>query len=113
VKESASGTQRAEKVVGYYALFYEVVDDFDRRRLPYRDDHLKLAHESHTRGDLVLAGTLTEPADSALLVFRGEEPTAAENFARHDPYVIHGLVRHWHVRPWTVVVGTDSQPDQD
>jgi uncharacterized protein len=108
VDNASSAAERAERVVGYYALVYEVVDDFARRRLPYRDDHLKLAHEAQERGELVLAGTLTEPADGALLVFRGEEPAPAENFARHDPYVIHGLVRHWHVRPWTVVVGTES-----
>ncbi|HKT48129.1 MAG TPA: YciI-like protein [Candidatus Acidoferrales bacterium] len=98
----------AEKVTGYFALFYEVVEDFLERRAPYRDDHLKLAHEAHVRGDLLLAGPLADPADGALLVFRGEEPAAAENFARHDPYVINGLVRNWYVRPWTVVVGNET-----
>ena len=101
------GAQRPDKVVGYYALFYEVVDDFLHRRIPYREDHLKLAREAHARGDLVFAGALAEPADRALLVFRGEEPEAAENFARHDPYVINGLVRNWYVRAWTVVVGNE------
>jgi uncharacterized protein len=112
VESPDTAAQRTERVVGYYALFYEVVDDFARRRLPYRDDHLKLAQEAQVRGELVLAGTLTEPADGALLVFRGEQSAAAENFARHDPYVIHGLVRHWHVRPWTVVVGGEGIPGE-
>jgi len=93
--------------MAYFALFYEVVDDFVNRRSTYRDDHLKLARDAHARGDLVLAGALAQPADGALLVFRGEQPEVAENFARHDPYVINGLVRHWHVRPWTVVVGNE------
>jgi len=103
-----SAAKRAEKVMGYYALSYEVVDDFIRRRAPYREDHLKLARDAHARGDLVLAGALAEPADGALLVFRGHEPDAAESFARHDPYVINGLVRNWYVRAWTVVVGNES-----
>ena len=94
--------------MAYFALFYEVVDDFVNRRVPYREEHLKLARDAHARGDLVLAGALAQPADGALLVFRGEQPTAAENFARHDPYVINGLVLRWHVRPWTVVVGSES-----
>ena len=102
-----TATKRAEKVMGYYALFYEVVDDFVHRRAPYRDDHLKLARDAQARGNLLLAGALDEPSDAALLVFRGEDPSVAENFARHDPYVINGLVRHWHVRSWTVVVGNE------
>ena len=93
--------------MAYFALFYEVVDDFVNRRIPYRDEHLKLARAAQARGELVLAGALAQPSDGALLVFRGEQPDAAENFARHDPYVINGLVQRWYVRPWTVVVGNE------
>ncbi len=95
----------------YYALFYDVVDDFLHRRVPYREEHLKLALEAHARGDLVLAGAL-EPANGALLVFRDEKPEAAESFACHDPYVINGLVRHWYVRLWTVAVGGETADPQ-
>src|SRR5262249_1445608 len=99
---------RARKIMGYFALFYETVDDFVNRRLPYRDDSVKPARDTRDRGDLVMAGALAQPDDGALLVFRGDQPDAAENFARHDPYVINGLVVRWHVRPWTVVVGNES-----
>jgi len=95
------------KRMAYFALFYEVAEDFVNRRVPYRDEHMKLAHDAHARGELILAGALAQPADAALLVFRGEQPDAAENFARNDPYVINGLVSHWYVRPWTVVVGNE------
>jgi hypothetical protein len=54
----------------YYVLFYSVVDDFVARSAAYRDDHLRLAQEAHRRGELLLAGALTDPADRALLVFR-------------------------------------------
>jgi uncharacterized protein len=94
--------------MGYYALFYEVVDDFVERRVLYREEHLRLAREAHRNGEIVLAGALAEPADGALLIFRGESPEVATSFAQHDPYVRHGLVRNWEVRPWTVVIGGDS-----
>ncbi len=29
--------------MNYYALFYEVVDDFAARRAPFRREHLRLA----------------------------------------------------------------------
>lgn len=89
----------------YYALFYEVVDDFVRRRAPYREEHLRLAREAHARGDLVLAGALADPADRALLVFRVENRGVVEDFARRDPYVTNSLVVRFQVRPWRVVVG--------
>jgi len=90
----------------YYALFYdELVDDFVNQRIPFREEHLRLARASHARGELQLAGALADPADGALLVFRAESPAVAEAFAKYDPYVQNGLVKKWHVRNWTVVVG--------
>ncbi|HXA05668.1 MAG TPA: YciI-like protein [Bryobacteraceae bacterium] len=93
----------------YYALFYDVVDDFIARRGAYRDEHLRLAREAHARGELVLAGALADPADGALLVFQGESPSVAESFARQDPYVKNGLVPKWKVRAWAVVVGNEPR----
>ncbi len=75
----------------HYALMYEVVDDYVDRRAAFRADHLKLAREALHRGDLVLAGAFTDPADGALLVFRNEG--AAEAFAKVDPYVKAGIVK--------------------
>jgi uncharacterized protein YciI len=89
----------------YYALLYDVVDDFVSRRAPYRDEHLRLAQGARRRGELLLAGALGDPADGALLVFRAAAASVVEEFARNDPYVTHGLVTRWEVRPWAVVIG--------
>src|SRR6516225_6841920 len=94
----------------YYALFYYVVDDYVSRRSAYREEHLRLAREAHRRGELLLAGALTDPADRALLVFRAADRSVAEEFARNDPYVTTGLVTRWEVRPWAVVIG-EATPD--
>ena len=94
--------------MGYYTLYYEVVDDFVERRAPFREEHLRLAREAHRRGDIVLAGALADPADGALIIFRGDSPDIAIFFAERDPYVGHGLVKRWEVRPWTVVIGAEQ-----
>ena len=94
--------------MAYFALFYEAVDDFIARRTPFREEHLRLARESHARGELLLAGALADPPAAALLVFRSTGPEAAESFAYNDPYVKSGLVTRWKVRPWTVVVGNEQ-----
>lgn len=96
--------------MAYYALFYEVADDFVARRAPYREEHLKLALAAHERGELLLAGALADPADGALLVFRGDSLEPAQTFAQKDPYVRNGLVKRWQARPWTVVVGGEAPP---
>src|SRR6266851_3781764 len=93
--------------MNYYALLYELVDDMVARRVPFREEHLRLARESLERGDLVLAGALTEPVDRALLVFHVDDKSKVEAFARKDPYVINGLAKKWEVRPWNVVVGNE------
>lgn len=91
----------------YFALTYEVVPGFADRRMPFRDAHLKRVRDAHERGELLLAGALGNPPDGALLVFRGESASAAEQFARTDPYVTEGLVTAWRVRPWNVVIGAE------
>jgi uncharacterized protein len=93
----------------YFALIYDVVGDFVARRGEFREKHLTLAREAFHRGELVLAGAFSDPADSALLIFNCANKSTAEDFARNDPYVISGLVEEWTVRPWTVVVGEGAQ----
>ena len=94
--------------MGYYALFYHVVDGFVERRLPFREAHLSHARRAAERGELALGGALAEPADTALIVFRGDSPDVGSAFAEEDPYVRNGLVQRWEVRPWNVVVGADA-----
>jgi uncharacterized protein YciI len=94
----------------YYALVYYLVDDYMTKRATFRDEHLNLAREAHSRGELVLAGAFREPADRALLIFHAEGADIVERFVASDPYVQSGLVTRWEVRPWTVVIGGDSAP---
>jgi len=99
----------------HYLLLYDVVDDYVERRGQYRAAHLALARAAASRGELVLGGALANPADGAVLLFKGESPAAAEAFAKADPYVANGLVTRWRVRAWTTVVGPLAEvqlPDQ-
>lgn len=92
----------------HFLLFYDLAPDYLERRPIFRGAHLALAWQAHARGELVLAGPLAEPADRAVLLFQGDSPAPAEAFALADPYVRNGLVKAWHVRPWTTVAGNDA-----
>lgn len=92
----------------HYLLFYEVGEDYVSRRAQYRDAHLAKAWVASARGELVLGGALANPVDGAVLLFKGDSPAVAENFAKADPYVLSGAVKRWHVREWTTVAGEDA-----
>ena len=91
--------------MSHYLLFYEVGPDYVERRATYREAHLRGAWEASARGELVLAGALADPVDGALLLFTGDSPRVAEQFAERDPYVRNGLVNRWYVREWKTVAG--------
>jgi uncharacterized protein len=93
----------------HYLLFYETVEDYVARRAQFRDAHLARAWEASDRGELLLAGALKNPVDGAVdgavLLFQGDSPEVAEEFAKADPYVVNGAVKRWYVREWTTVAG--------
>ena len=93
----------------HFALFYETAENFAERRQPYRQAHLALVDAAHREGRLLLAGAL-KPAAGALLVFRADDISDVERFAKNDPYVTSGLVTSWRVREWAVVVGDGAVP---
>jgi uncharacterized protein len=89
----------------HFLLFYRTAPDYLERRATFRQVHLEKAWAAVERGELVLAGALTEPVDGAVLLFRAESRSVPEEFAKTDPYVLNGLVQSWEVREWTTVAG--------
>ena len=94
---------RFSSVNVHHIPFYNVADNFIQRRDQFRSAHLTLAKESEAKGDLVMAGALSEPVDRAVLVFTSRK--AAEEFAKIDPFYLNGLVRSCAIRKWNAVIG--------
>jgi uncharacterized protein len=92
----------------HFLLFYATAPDYLERRPAFRDAHLAHARAAVARGELLLGGALADPADQAVLLFQGEDDSAARAFAEADPYVRNGLVTGWQVRAWTTVVGAGA-----
>lgn len=92
----------------HYLLLYDFAADYLERRAAWRTEHLRLAWDAQRRGDLILAGALADPVDGGVLLFGGDSPQAAEQFAAADPYVKQGLVTRWRVRQWNTVVGEQA-----
>ena len=92
----------------HYLMFYDFVPDYLERRTPFRTAHLQHAWQAQARGELVLAGPLADPADRAVLLFQCDSPDIPAQFAEADPYVKHGIVTRYQVRPWTTVIGKEA-----
>ncbi len=92
----------------HYLLFYDVSSDYLERRAEFRKEHLKLAWQSHDRGELILGGALADPVDCAILLFQTDSAKVVEQFVASDPYVKNGLVTGWRIRPWSTAVGKDA-----
>jgi uncharacterized protein len=89
-----------------FILFYDMTPEYIVRRGEFRAEHLRLAWEYADRGELLLAGALEDPVDGAVLLFRCASRETVERFVGSDPYVAHGLVALWRIRPFRTVVGT-------
>ena len=93
----------------WYLLLYDVVPDYLERRVPLREEHLRLLREAHARGELVLAGAHDDPADDtydgAALVFKTSDRAVVQRFVDADPYVKNGVVTRSRIRRWNVVIG--------
>lgn len=92
-----------------FLLFYEYSPDYLERRGEFREEHLALAWAAQARGELILGGAFANPADGAVLHFKGDSAAVVEAFVKADPYVGNGLVRQWRVREWTTVVGDAAE----
>jgi uncharacterized protein len=96
-------------MTAHWLLFYDYVPDYLERRGALRPDHFVHARAYADRGELVMAGAFSDPADGAVLVFRADSEDVPSSFASEDPYVKNGLVTGWRVRRWVNVIGDGAE----
>jgi uncharacterized protein YciI len=76
--------------------------DGEAKRKIYRAAHLANMEPLDQAGRVVLAGPLTDKAGS-LIVIEANSLEEAQNFAREDPYTVHGVFERVEVHPFTQV----------
>lgn len=91
----------------YYLLIYELEDNYLTAREAFRAQHFAHVQSAQARGEFMLGGAF-DPATEAGLLFKVSDPSIIENFVKTDPYVINGLVKAWHIKKWTIVIGLDN-----
>lgn len=76
--------------------------DGEAKRKMHRTAHLANLEKLNKQGRVILAGPLTDKAGS-LLVLEFDTREEAEEFARQDPYTIHGVFTSLEIHPFTQV----------
>ncbi len=90
----------------FFLLTYKYVPDVLTKRVPLRAEHLQLAQRYASEGKILLGGALTDPVDSAAVIFKTDTKEDIEKFVEADPYVQKGIVTEYKIREWNVVVGS-------
>ena len=80
-----------------YVLFYESAPDAAATAPLHFSAHKALWSEYAESGRLLLIGPFSDRS-GAMAVFTTRE--AAEEFAKQDPFVVHGVIRGWFVKEW-------------
>jgi uncharacterized protein YciI len=93
----------------HFLLFYDYVPDYLERRTAHRAAHFAYVRPFVERDEVFLAGACTDEGPPiGVLIFKVTDRRAVEDFARADPYVLHGVTTTWRVREWTTVTGRDA-----
>ena len=74
----------------------------EAKRKIHRAAHLANLEPLEKQGRVILAGPLTDKAGS-LLVLEFETLEAAQEFARQDPYTVHGVFERLEIHPFMQV----------
>ena len=88
----------------YKVLLYDYVPDILEKRGPHRAEHIGNAKKMAEEGKMVMAGAFADPVDGGLFIFKDATKEEIDAYVEADPYVVHGLVSGWKIKPWTVVV---------
>ncbi|MGA6828151.1 YciI family protein [Nitrospira sp. NS4] len=75
----------------------------EAKRKIHRPAHLANLDPLAQQGRVILAGPLTDKAGS-LLVLEFETQAEAEQFARQDPYTVHGVFERVEIHPFMQVL---------
>ena len=86
-----------------FAIFGFDGPDGEAKRKLHRAAHLQRLEASATEGRVILAGPLSDKSGS-LIVIEASSLAEAEDFARSDPYTLHGVFQRIEVHPFQQVL---------
>ena len=77
------------------------------KRPVYREAHLQRLEQWAQQGKVILAGPLTDKTGS-LIIVEADSMEEVQNFAKEDPYMVHGVFQEITVHPFLQVFPQES-----
>ena len=77
------------------------------KRPVYREAHLQRLKQWAQQGKVILAGPLTDKTGS-LIIVEADSMEEVQNFAKEDPYMVHGVFQEITVHPFLQVFPQES-----
>lgn len=90
----------------HYVLTYKYVEGMEQKRMPYREQHLKMLQKWEQEGHLLIGGALQNPIDKGMLLFEVPKEELVHQFVQSDPYYTNKLLLEYNVREINIVVGS-------
>lgn len=81
-----------------YVLYYQSSPDVLKKAPLHFAAHRERWAEFAKAGTLLMVGPFADPTQGAMGIFTTRQ--AAEEFAKGDPFVLHGVVSDWVIREW-------------
>lgn len=97
LKKYFSFEQTKDKFQRHFMLYYSFVEDIHYKRIPYRDDHLKLVEQYENQGNIIIGGNFF-PNDGACFFFTALDEISIDNFVKKDPYFKKGLITKYEIK---------------
>ena len=91
--------------MSFFVLEYRYADLGARARV--RPDHLAYVQSLHEKGTVVLAGPIGDGSGAMMVLQIGSEDEAGR-VVKGDPYTAAGVAVDHVLRPWNVVIPTQS-----
>ena len=88
----------------YYLLQYKLAGNYLEARAAHRPAHFDHLQPYFDSGALIMGGAFDGQLHAAL-IFKVDDPSLIEEFAKNDPYVVSGVVTDWEIRKWNVAIG--------
>ena len=87
----------------FLMTFQPAPDAFERAR-EFEDEEKAYLVRNHAAGTLLTSGRFADVSRGAIGIFTTRE--AAEEFVKHDPFFLNGIVSAWTIDEWVEVVGS-------
>jgi len=95
---ATNSTNNLKREKKCYAIIYSFIKDIHYKRIPFRDDHLKLIEKYEKSPGVKLIGGSFFPNDGGIIMLETDNDELPQQFVSQDPYYKNKLVTKYEIK---------------